>query len=368
MLKRILALSLLPFLSLNTLADRAPAYEWANALTLESVTNLQGGLAKGTRNLANLDLTLAIDTQSAGWWSGGSVFIYVLGNYGKAPSDLVGDLQTISNIQTDNNLKLYEFWYEHSFAEGSVKLLAGLHDYNSTFYSLDSAGLFTTSSFGIGPDTSQVGPSIFSTTAAAIHLTLAGEHQYVLLATYDGIAGDPDHPRGTHIKFKKSDGLFNAIEWGVKHDGAYKLAIGAWQHTAEVENPVDGNFSDSNIGFYLIGEKYFGENVAVFFQYGQADANKNQLESYLGAGVTLSNTWVDEDALGVAYASAKNGSPFLRMNPDLLSRENIIELSYLRPVTSAVSVQASLYAIDSPSMSPDIDNALAFGLRVYVEF
>lgn len=369
MLKKILVASFLfPFLPFNALAEPAPAYDWANALTLESVTNLEGGIAEGTRNLANLDLTLAINTQAAGWWDNGAVFVYVLGNYGKAPSDLTGDLQTISNIQTDNNLKLYEFWYEHSFADGAVKLLAGLHDYNSTFYSLESAGLFTTSSFGIGPDAAQVGPSIFSTTSAAIHLTLSGEHQYLLLATYDGVAGDPKHPRGTHINFKKSDGLFNAIEWGVQYESTYKLAVGAWQHTAEVENPVDGSFSDSNGGFYLIGEKYFTENLVAFFQYGRADADKNQLETYIGAGVTLANTWVDEDTLGLAYASAKNGSPFLQMNADLLSRENIVELSYFRPITSAVSVQTSLYAIDNPSMAPDIDNALALGLRAYIEF
>jgi len=369
MLKKILVTSLLlSFLPLHAFAEPSPAYEWSNALTLESVTNLDGGVAEGTRSLANLDLTLAIDTQAAGWWENGAVFIYVLGNYGKAPSDLTGDLQTISNIQTDNNLKLYEFWYEHSFVDGAVKLLAGLHDYNSTFYSLESAGLFTTSSFGIGPDAAQVGPSIFSTTSTAIHLTLSGEHQYLLLATYDGVAGDPDHPRGTHIKFKKTDGLFNAIEWGIQYENSYKLAVGAWQHTAEVENPVDGSISDSNSGFYLIGEKYLTENLAIFLQYGGADSDKNQLEKYIGAGVTLSNAWVDEDVIGLAYASAQNGSPFLQMNADLLSRENILELSYLRPVTSAVSVQASLYTIDNPSMAPDIDSALALGLRAYIEF
>ncbi len=368
MLKKILAVALLPFFSSNVFADRPPAFEWANSVTLESMSNLQGGVAEGTRNLANLDLTLAIDTQSAGWWNNGNVFIYVLGNYGKAPSDLTGDLQTISNIQTDNNLKLYEFWYEHSFANGAVKLLAGLHDYNSTFYSLESAGLFTTSSFGIGPEVAQVGPSIFSTTSAAIHLTIAGEHQYLLLATYDGIAGDPDHPRGTHIKFKQSDGLFNAIEWGVQYENSYKFAIGAWQHTAEVENPVDESISDSNSGFYLIGEKFLTDNLVAFLQYGRADADKNQLETYLGAGITLSNAWVEEDVIGLAYASAKNGSPFLHMNTDLLSKENILELSYLRPVTSAVSVQTSLYAIENPSMSPDVDNSFALGLRAYIEF
>lgn len=368
MLKKTLTASLLfPFLSMSAIAE-PQAYEWENTLTLESITNLDGGVATGTRNLANLDLTLSIDSQSAGWWENGNAFIYVLGNYGKSPSDLSGDLQTISNIQTDNNLKVYEFWYEHSFANGAIKLLAGLHDYNSTFYSLDSAGLFTTSSFGIGPDVAQVGPSIFSTTSTAIHLTLTDEHQYLLLATYDGIAGDPDHPRGTHIKFKKSDGFFNAIEWGVQSEGSYKLALGAWQHTAEVENPVDGNLSDSNSGFYMIGEKNMGDDLSVFFQYGRANSDKNQLNAYLGAGLTLNNAWVQDDVIGVAYASAINGSPFIQMNPDLLSKENIVELSYLCPVADYVSLQGSVYAIDNPSMAPGIDNALALGLRMYLVF
>jgi len=128
MSKKLFIVFLLQLIAIKAGADENSPYAWAHALTLESVTNLKGGVAEGTRNLANLDLSLAIDTQAAGWWSDGNIFIYALGNYGKAPSDLTGDLQTISNIQTDNNLKLYEFWYEHSFANGAVKLLAGLHD------------------------------------------------------------------------------------------------------------------------------------------------------------------------------------------------------------------------------------------------
>lgn len=368
MLKKYLFTTMLLFTIVDAMAEENSPYTWSNALTLESITNLKGGIDEGTRSLTNLDLTLAIDTQAANWSDNGNIFIYVLGNYGEAPSDLTGDLQTISNIQTDNNLKLYELWYEHSFADGAIKLLAGLHDYNSTFYTLESAGLFTTSSFGIGPEVAQVGPSIFSTTSAGVQLTLAGEHHYLLLATYDGIPGDPEHPHGTHIKFKQSDGFFNAIEWGIKNEHSYKFAIGAWQHSAEVENPIDGSISDSNSGFYLIGEKNFSKDLTAFFQYGRADANKNQLASYLGIGITLNNLWIEEDVIGIAYASAQNSSPFLSVNTDLLSEENIFEFSYLCPVTSAVNVQASLYAIDNPSMSSELDDAFALGLRAYIEF
>ncbi|MGV8837843.1 tetratricopeptide repeat protein, partial [Cellvibrio sp.] len=250
-------------------------YQWTAALTLESVTNLDGGIQEDSSELANLDLTLAIDTDAAGWWGNGEWFVYVLGDTGDNPSDDVGDVQGISNIATDEALKVYEFWYQHSFADDSVKLLFGLHDYNSTFYSLESAGLFTHPSFGIGPDTSQVGPSIFSTTSTALHFTFAGENNYLLAAIYDGIPGDPNNPRGTHVQFNSGDGLFSAVEWGWANESKDKVALGVWQHTAEVENPVDGEMMDDNTGVYFIAEKNINDVAAVFVQLGQADDEFN---------------------------------------------------------------------------------------------
>jgi porin len=294
--------------------------------------------------------------------------VYVLGNYGKPPSELTGELQTLSNIEAENNLKIYELLYQHSFADDAVKLLVGLHDYNSTFYTLDTASLFSLSSLGIGPDIAQITPSIFPTTATAIHLTLSHEDQYFLLAVYDGIPGDPSHPHGTHIKFGKNDGLLTAEEWGFASEKNYKIALGGWQHTAEVENPIDGSLNKSNNGYYLIGEKYLTESFSVFFQYGHADGKKNQLETYVGLGMTYKNLWVDEDSIGVGYARAENSSAFLAVNSDLLSAETVVELTYYRPLMEKVSVQTSLYSVMHPGMSPDLDNSLALGLRLYIEF
>lgn len=368
MLKKIFAVSLLGAVSLNTFAEEAEAYSWANLLTLESLTNVRGGLATGTRNLANLDLSLSVDTQAAGWWSQGKLFIYVLGNYGKPPSALSGELQTLSNIEADNNLTLYEFWYEHSFAEGAVKLLLGLHDFNSTFYSLESASLFNLSSSGIGPEVAQVSPSIFPVTAATVHLTLSYKDLYFLLAAYDGVPGDPDHPRGTHVKFAKDDGLFIASELGVAREQNYKIALGAWRHTATVENPVNGSLTDFNKGIYFLAEKYIGEHLAAFAQYGIADERKNQLQQYLGYGLVYKNAFVAGDNFGLAYARAENGEDFLNANPDFYSAETVVEISYLHPLMEKINIQYSLYSVVHPGMAPDLDNSLAAGLRLYLEF
>ena len=349
-------------------AEETVPFQWAHALTLESVSNFQGGIERGSRQMSNLDLTLAVDTGAANWWGDGTFFVYVLGNYGKAPSDITGDLQTISNIQAPNDLKINELWYQHSFADGAVKVLFGLHDYNSTFYSLESAGLFANSSFGIGPELAQVGPSIFPNTATTLHFTFTFGDQYLLIAAYDGIPGDPEHPHGTHVKFKNTDGLFKAAEWGIAHEKSYKFAVGGWQHTAQVESPIDGGLLDDNSGFYVIGEKNVTDNLAFFLQYGHANADKNQLDNYTGFGATLSNTWVDEDALGLGYSRAHNGSAYLEVNPDLLSAETILELTYQRPLMEHLKVQSSLYSIQHPSMDPSVEDALALGVRLYIEF
>ena len=332
MYKKLLCFSYIS-LSLPALCAEE-AYDWENTLTLESVSNLQGGVSRGTKMLSNLDVTLAIDTQSAGWWDNGKFFLYVLGDYGRNPSTLTGDTQTLSNIATDNALKIYEFWYQHSFANDSIKLLVGLHDYNSTFYSLDSAGLFSLSSFGIGPDASQANPSIFPTTSAVLHLTFTHDNFYWLLATYDGVPGDPDHSHGTHVQFDDGDGLFTATEFGWMEDKNYKLALGTWRQTAHVENPVDGIWSDKNTGYYLIGEKYLTENSVAFFQYGHADKFKNQFSQYWGAGFRINNYWVHDDAIGLGCATVTNGEPYLQNNNDTKKQEVACELTYFLPIVA----------------------------------
>jgi porin len=199
-------------------------------------------------------------------------------------------------------------------------------------------------------------------------LTFSHNDQYFLFAVYDGVAGDPAHPRGTHIKFGKDDGLFIAAEWGFAHESDYKIGLGGWHHTAKVENPIDGTPSKSNGGIYIIGEKYWNDNLSTFFQYGKADRHKNQLGEYMGLGFAYKDWLIEGDNIGLASARAKNSDDYLAQNPDFFSAETTTELTYFRPITEKVSVQTSAYSVDHPSMAPDVKNSLAVGLRLYIEF
>ena len=327
------------------------AWSLEKVVTLESVGNLEGGIRTGWRHLSNLDLIATVDTGAAGWWQNGEWNAYVLGVYGGEPGELTGDLQTLSNIEADDALRLYEFWYRHRFADGRVQVLSGLHDYNSAFYSLQAADLFSHAAFGIGTEASQATPSIFPVTALAFMLAIEGDEHYLRLAAYDGKPGHPDRTTGTHIRFDDGDGIFYAAEWGAAVAGRYAFGLGGWWHTAEVENPVNGSPSDSNQGAYLIGEVTLYEQMQLFIQAGQARPGKNQISDYFGAGIRLNNQWTEGDGLGLAVAQARNSSAFLDANTGLDAAETAWELTYQYP-WQRITLQSSLYYVQNPVPIP----------------
>lgn len=359
---KALTLTLLSFTSCNILATEAVQYGFG--ITLEHFQNLSGGLATGSSTLGSADFIITADTAAAGWWQNGEIFGYVLANYGAEPASLVGNWQGMSNIAADDEIKLYELWYQHSFFDGKAKVLLGLHDYNAIFYSLESAGHFTLPPFGIGSEVAQVGPSIFPTTSVAALLSIDYGRFYGRFGIYDGIPGHPDGKRGTHIRFDDGDGVFRALELGLALPAEYKVGLGYWQHNATVDNPVTGNESRDNSGVYIIAERYITRQFAVFIQAGMADKNNNQVADYYGAGATYTDLWQPGDTLGLAVAQARNSQPFLDQYPELENAETAWELSYTFKLTEHFSLQSSGYYVQNPAMQANIDNAIALGFRL----
>ena len=357
--------------------EPAPGIELEAAVVGDFLWNVSGGISRDDAQLGNLDITLTIDTEKAGLWSNGTFFFYGLGNTSgdHLPTELIGDIQATSNIEADEAIKLYEAWYEHRFADGRLAILAGLHDYNSEFDVLEHAALFLNSSFGISPDISQAGPSIFPTTALALRTRLQfGEGAYLLAAVYDGVPGDPDDARGTHIRFDDGDGVFAAVEWGSSRGQAgeadyRRVAVGGWYHTAEIED-VRGESEDANGGAYLISERGLNDWAGGFLQLGLADDTANRIDWYLGAGVTATGVVPgrEEDVLGLAVAVAVNGDEFRDRNPGFERHETAIELTWLMPLTEQFSIQPDVQYILNPGAGPDIDDALQVGFRAAYEF
>ena len=322
--------------------------------TGETVRNFSGGVfdKKGSVYEDNLDITLTLDTGKLRLWPGGTLFVYGLRDHGGDPSaDLIGDIQTASNIEAPNQFIINEFWYQQNFHDDTISLLFGLHDLNSEFYVTDYGSLFLNSSFGIGPELSYNVPvSIFPKSGGAIRLRLQpSDSFYFQAAVYDG---DPSTRR-----ISSSEGKMIISEAGIStKSGKYKL--GSWLHTA---NKVFNNQVFKNdYGFYAITDQEiikWSDNsfIGAFIQWGWVPSDRNEITGYLGGGLHMHGIIPsrNEDDFGVAVARANTHQ----------SAETSLEFTYLIVATPWLSIQPSFQLIRDPSGDPAVKTAKVGLLR-----
>lgn len=380
------ALSTAPAIAQDRSVPRLPPvyHMWSSrgvdldfSFTNEWYSLVKGGLEEGSDTLTNLDLVLTVDTAESLLWENGHFLFYVLANNGGNPTTRTGDLQAASNIETNDTVKLYEAWYEHALPDWQSSVLFGMHDLNRDFYVLEYAGLFFNSSFGIGPDTSQVSPSIFSTTSLGVRYSFTPEGgQYLHVAVYDGIPGDPDDPEGTHVQFNDGDGAFAIVEGGlIASDSRYaKLGFGAWHHSAEFAD-FSETTRDDNIGAYLIAESQLWESrgalsVGGFAQMGFAKEDRNQVARYAGLGLNLTGLVPGrpDDVAGIAVAHARNGDHIMAFDTTLVRAETAIEVSYLFSPLSWLTLQPDLQYIVDTGSSATTKDAIVASMRMEFAF
>lgn len=366
--------------------------------TSDLFSNVSGGIKNNSVYLDNTDITLSFEMEKLTGWKGTDLNFYFLGNHGKSPSELVGEVQTLSNIDAYNTWKLYEAWIQREFLNEKLSVLAGLYDLNSEFDVIETAGLFINSSFGIGPDYSQSGkkgPSIFPNTSIGLRLkyTLNERHNFQF-AVLDGVPGDPDNPKGTRVVFKKDDGLLLSSEWKYffqsnEHSifNSPKIAIGGWYYTGKFNHILRENNLGTpvkqigNYGMYVLAEsKIFSEmdssnqGLSVFSRFGYADPNVNQFIYYFGAGMVYDGIIPgrDNDQAGLAIATVINCKDFFTScnhhEKDVNKFESAVELTYLFTLSSFVSLQPDIQYILNPLMGEKVSNALAIGCRFKILF
>lgn len=344
--------------------------------TAEAIGNASGGLRRGTRYLDNFDLVFEADMEALVGWNGAQVHVYGLYNNGHSISDLVGDAQAVSNIETGTSaLRLYEAWVDQKVGE-HVSVRAGLYDLNSEFDALDAAGLFVSSPHGIGTDfaqSGQNGPSIFPSTSLAARLSVTPAKGWtVRAAVLDGVPGDPAHPARTAIKLGHGDGalLVGEVEAPL---GGGKLLLGHWRYTADFDRNDRNGAGDGNVGTYVRAEVPFieqsGRKVDAFVRLGTASGRYNMFDRFAGGGLKFSG-WIpgrDEDEFGIAVAAAFTSESW-RVATGAGASEVALEATYRAQVAPWLAVQPNIHYIHRPSADPAIANALVIGLRAEASF
>ena len=259
--------------------------------------NFSGGVRQGNRSLDNLDLKMTVYGEKAFKAEGMTLSLYFLNNNGGRPNDLAGTSGGIDNIEVPTrSFKLYEAWVQQNFWNDKVSVLAGLHDLNSEFYVTDTSDLFLNPTNGIGTvmsATGDNGPSIFPYTSAAARIAVKPtDVSYLQAAIFDGVPGDPSHPRGTHVRFNDKDGALLVAEGGIKSDDTGHFAMGAWEYTARRSDQVTPALRKHGQGFYFLADKSVYKNgscdISAFGRLGFSAGDVEQFKNSWSLGVVAS--------------------------------------------------------------------------------
>jgi len=339
--------------------ERSDAITAELSYIAESVHNFSGGLQKGTKNEAAGTLGVTVDFEKAGLWQGASAYVEFIVNHGRDPSGLlIGDFQTASNIADGNRTRLQQIWIEQNIMDGAVAILIGTHDMNSEFDVSEYGGLFTNSSFGIGPEISgNVATSLWPEAGLAARAAFHYNDQISFsAAAYDG---DPA-TRGLHA----AEGYLYIGEAAYHHAGAaYKL--GVWRHT---KAPVQGGGQGLNGGYIVIDQPLLdwdGGSMGAFLQYGFAQRSAENIKNYIGAGLHMAGLIPGraDDEAGIAMARADFSSNYRTLNPGFKKAETAIEITYRAQLTEWLAIQPAFQYIISPSGDPLLRNAKVILMR-----
>ncbi len=351
--------------------------EFAATYRGDLLRNSSDGIATGTRYLDDLYVTLRADLGATP--GTGTLFLGGLYNNGTLfSSDLVGDLQVVSNIEAYEAWRLFEAWF--AFGGERWSLLAGLYDLNSEFDVNGAGAIFLHSSHGIGADIGQTGrngPGIFPVSALTLRGSVSVGSGRLSAAVLDGVPGDANDPSSNRVRLDSDEGALLIAEFSRPLDESMRAWGGYWAYTERFERPFETGPPAASDGWYLGVEGRLDSSYGPlewFVRYGRAAADVNVFADYAGAGlVTRSPLGArPDDRVGVAVASGGAGGPYRRWleqgGSAPRARETAWELTYRLPLGEHLVLQPDIQYVQNPAANRDRGDALVLGLRFELSY
>ena len=426
------------FLLLSALAAAAGAADWnaetltgdrggvrtnlsERGVTLEIVlkadilSNLSGGIKRGTKYMDNWDFKLEADADKLWGWTNTTGYLHVISNHGgKLNRTHVGSFMGVDNIEVNTNTtKLFHAWLERSFFDEKFSILGGLYPIDSEFYVTEATGVFLHPAGGMAAEVAQTGvngPSIFPTSSFGVRVKWRPTPRLSFQAALvDGVPGNPRNPHGTHIRFDRGDGTLAIFEIGLRpaeadlelrepekgvpqepaakapenYDSISKYGVGYWRYTPRFDDLTEtdglGNpLRRVNRGAYFFAEQTVyrekddpAQGLALFLRYGVASGDVNTLDRSYSLGLRYRGLLPgrDEDEFGIGLTRGHAGAKFRQAAATpLTTNETALEITYRARVTPWLAIQPTLQRIVHPGHDPALGNAWVGGARFEVAF
>lgn len=319
-------------------------------LDSEAVSDVAGGLRRGTAYDTVLHLGISFDTAPLGLWRGGRLHVSAVHiTSGQADGHLIGDLQGSSNLAAHDADRIYEFWYRQHWGD-SWSARIGWIDLNQYLLVADDAQLLINASFGLMPSMSLNLPA---STYPEPGFGILVHEQDTRGGTRIGIfQGQPAR------RAQAFDSGMTAVAERAR--GPFKL--GAWYHRQRANEQ-----RASGWGLYAIWDGVVaapgGRTLKGFVQAGVSPRSANPVPYYLGAGLNMvapiAGRGNDRFSAGVARA-------WVRRQP--AAAETVWELTYSAALGRHLYLQPDLQYIVHPGGRTTVGDATVAAVRLHVEF
>lgn len=363
------------------------------------LSNVSGGLKRGTEWLGHTEARIALDLEKLAGWNSTTAYIHYHSDLGgKFNRDYVGGFMGVDNIEVGHNTaQFFHAWIQKKLFSDNLSVLGGIYPIDSEFYVTDTSGIFLAPPYGMSNEVAQTGkngPPIFPIGALAVRVkfTSPGKNFYAMGAITDGVPGDPNNPNGTRIILGHGDGTLAIAELGytpqhesAKPEGADaedaeyfdKTAIGFWRYTSHFDD-VDPTVSarHKSQGAYVLAERTLytekghpARGLSGFVRFGTASDSVNKVDWTTSLGLRYHGliSGRGDDIAGVAVTVNHAGDRFRNANGGD-STETDWELTYRAQVKPWLAVQPNVQYIVNPGMDTTLKNAVVLGLRTEIAF
>lgn len=305
-----------------------------------------GGAKRGYATDSVLSAHFGLNTGKLGWWKGGRFAFGVQAITSTHPSDYVGDIQAVSNLDAPTQRQVAQFWYAQTFGTDTVR--GGIIDLNSFFDATDAASLFTNASFGITPGmTLNTSTATYPNPGWGLMAQLGKDSNNWQIGIFQG------KPTQRATALHEGEMFIAERGWSNPGTGSH-LGIGAWYRQA----PASGGPPTHDWGMYSNFEHPLPghPDARAFVQASINPGQANIVPAYLGAGVHFYNVSPVVSEWGIGFARA-----WLRGR----SAETSVETTALIPLDNSIfALQPDVQYVFHPSgLNP---NALVFALRLHM--
>ena len=372
-------------------------------LTEDVLSNLTGGIRRGTVFSGKLETIVGFDLEKIAGLPGLTAYTNILQLHGsRGPSrELVGNLNTISNIEAIPTTRLSELWFEQSFWGGKASIRAGQLVVDTEFLFSQYFSFFNSSDWPTNPAVNiPSGGAAYPLSTPGMRLKVEPKPGMTVLVSV--LNGDPAGPgledpelRNRHgLNFRVNDPPFLIAEVQRSYNQARDatglaggVRLGGWHHFGSFDDqrfdttgqslasPLSNRVARrlrGNSGVYAVVDQQLyrpaggdaNSGVLSFARISASPGDRNFSDWYLDGGLIFNGMIKSrpDDAFGASFLYTHispgisaldadtaffTGRPTVRRNNELS-----LEFNYSVFLKTGWTVQPNIAVVFNPSGSP----------------